>query len=172
VLAHASSARCAPSATGIFPASASAPATLTATIAGSALAGGPVSIFGDPGLIATVQSSSDTELSVRLDLDAAAVPGERLLFVETPGGTTGVSFTVNPAGGPVVDAVSPPLLATQGVSLDVVVTGSQNLGLVTVATITISGAGVSVQAATPSPTAHSSRSSSPSIRSQTSARTP
>ena len=141
---------CAPSATGIFPASGIVGTSITATIVGNALDGGTVTVFGATGLAASVQSSSSTVLTLHLDLDAAAAPGERLLFVETPGGTAGVSFTINAADGPVVDAVSPPLLATQGIELDATVTGA-NLGGVTAGGISISGAGVSVLSATPSP---------------------
>ncbi len=141
---------CAPSATGIFPASGIAGTSVTATIAGNALDGGTVTVFGASGLAASVQASAATALTLHLDLDAAATPGERLLFVETPGGTAGVSFTINAAGGPVVDAVSPPLLATQGIELDATVTGA-SLGGVTAGGISISGTGVSVLSATPGP---------------------
>ena len=141
---------CAPAASGIFPASGIAGTSVVATISGSALDGGVLSVLGDPGLTATLQSSAPATLTVRLDLDAAAVPGERLIFVDTPGGSTGVSFTINAAGGPVVDGVSPALIATQGIPLDVTVTGA-NLGAVTPASFTVSGAGVSVTSVTPSP---------------------
>ena len=141
---------CAPAASGIFPASGIAGTSVVATIGGSALDGGVLSVLGDPGLTATLQSSAPATLTVRLDLDAAAVPGERLIFVDTPGGSTGVSFTINAAGGPVVDGVSPALIATQGIPLDVTVTGA-NLGAVTPASFTVSGAGVSVTSVTPSP---------------------
>jgi hypothetical protein len=47
-----------------------------------------------------------------------------------------------------VDAVSPALVATQGVELDATVTGA-NLGGVAVGGVTVSGAGVSVLSATP-----------------------
>jgi len=89
---------CAPAASGIFPASGIAGTSVVATISGSALDGGVLSVLGDPGLTATLQSSAPATLTVRLDLDAAAVPGERLIFVDTPGGSTGVSFTINAAG--------------------------------------------------------------------------
>ena len=140
---------CAPAASGIFPASGIAGTSVVATISGSALDGGVLSVLGDPGLTATLQSSAPATLTVRLDLDATATPGERLIFVDTPGGSTGVSFTINAAGGPVVDAVSPALIATQGVELDATVTGA-NLGGVTAGGVTVSGAGVSALSATPS----------------------
>jgi len=98
---------CAPAASGIFPASGIAGTSVVATISGSALDGGVLSVLGDPGLTATLQSSAPATLTVRLDLDAAAVPGERLIFVDTPGGSTGVSFTINVAGGPVRPRASP-----------------------------------------------------------------
>ena len=141
---------CAPAASGIFPASGIAGTSVVATVTGSALDGATVSVFGDAGLTATVQASAPATLSLRLDLAATAAPGERLIFLDTPGGSTGVSFTINPAGGPVVDAVSPPLIATQAIPLDVTVTGA-NLGAVTPASFAVSGAGVSVTTAAPSP---------------------
>jgi len=140
---------CAPAATAIFPASGIAGTSVTATITGCGLAGGTLSVYGDAGLTTTVQSSADTALAVRLDLAVAAVPGERIIFIDTPGGTTGVSFVINAVGGPVVDAVSPPLIATLGQALIATVTGA-NLGAVTATGIAISGAGVSVSSATPS----------------------
>ncbi len=141
---------CAPAASGIFPASGIAGASVVATVTGSALDGATVSVFGDAGLTATVQASAPATLTLRLDLAATATPGERLVFLDTPGGSTGVSFTINPAGGPVIDDVSPPLIATQGLALDVTVTGA-NLGAVTPASFAVSGAGVSVTTAAPSP---------------------
>ncbi|HJQ85704.1 MAG TPA: hypothetical protein VKA21_16575 [Candidatus Binatia bacterium] len=140
---------CAPSATGIFPASGQAGTSITATIDGEALDGGTVAVFGAAGLTATVQSSMPAALTVRLDLAADAALGERLLFVETAGGTTGVSFTINPPEGLVVGTVSPPLVATSGLPLDVTVTGAA-VGGVGPSAVTVSGAGVSVAAATPS----------------------
>jgi hypothetical protein len=141
---------CAPAASGIFPASGIAGTSVVATVTGSALDGATVSVFGDAGLTATVQASAPATLTLRLDLAATATPGERLLFLDTPGGSTGVSFTINPAGGPVIDDVSPPLIATQGIALDVTVTGA-NLSAVTPASFAVSGAGVSVTTAAPSP---------------------
>jgi hypothetical protein len=140
---------CAPAATAIFPASGIAGTSVTATITGCGLAGGTLTVYGDAGLTTTVQSSADTALTVRLDLAVAAVPGERIIFVDTPGGTTGVSFVINAVGGPVVDAVSPPLIATLGQALVATVSGA-DLGAVAAAGIAISGAGVSVSSATPS----------------------
>ena len=148
-LPRLAAAVCAPAATAIFPASGIAGTSVTATISGNGLIGGTLTVYGDAGLTATVQSSTDTALTARLDLAAAAVPGERIIFVATPGGITGVSFVINAAGGPVVAAVSPPLIATLGQPLAVTVTGT-DLGTVTAAGITISGAGVSVGSATPS----------------------
>jgi len=140
---------CAPAASGIFPASGLVGTSVAATIMGGGLDGGTLTVYGDPGLTATVQSSSETALTVRLDVDAAAVPGERIILVDTPGGTTGVSFVVNPAGGPVVTAVTPPLIATVGQPLSVTVSGA-GLGAITAAGISVSGAGVTATAATPS----------------------
>jgi hypothetical protein len=61
-----------------------------------------------------------------------------------------VSFTVEPPTGPVVSTVSPALVATLGLPLDVMVTGA-NLATVGVGDFAVSGAGVSVTAATPTP---------------------
>jgi hypothetical protein len=143
-------AACAPSARGIFPASGIVGTTVDATVEGSALEGATVAVFGDPGFVATVQSSNDLEVGVRLTIEASAAPGERILALTTPGGTVAVSFTVNVSGGPVVADVSPPLLATTGLPLDVTVTGTGLAGS-SPATITVSGAGVSVATATPAP---------------------
>jgi hypothetical protein len=143
-------ATCAPSARGIFPASGIVGTTVDATVEGSALSGATVAMFGDPGLVATVQSSNDLEIGVRLAIDPTAAPGERILAFTTPGGTVALSFTVNAPGGPVVADVSPPLLATTGLPLAVTVTGSGLAGIAP-STIAVSGAGVTVAAATPAP---------------------
>jgi hypothetical protein len=141
---------CAPTARGIFPASGIVGTQVDAVVEGEALGGATVTVFGDGGLTAAVQSTSDLAVNVRLTLDAAAVPGERILAFTTAGGTVAVSFTVNPAGGPIVADVAPPLVATQGLPLDVTVTGTSLAG-VTPATIAVSGTGVAVSAATPAP---------------------
>jgi hypothetical protein len=143
-------ANCAPAALGIFPASGIGGTTVEATVEGSGLAGATVAVFGDPGLVATVQSSNHLTAGVRIAIDPAAVPGERILALTTPGGTVAVSFTANVAGGPVVADVSPPLLATTGLPLNVTVTGTGLTG-VSPATVIVSGAGVTVATATPSP---------------------
>jgi hypothetical protein len=145
-LAHAV---CAPTARGIFPASGIVGTVVDAVVEGESLGGATVTVFGDPGLDAAVQSTSALTVNVRLTIAADAIPGERILAFTTAGGTVAVSFTVNPAGGPIVATVSPPLLATLGLPLDVTVTGA-SLGGVTPATIVVSGAGVTVTAATPS----------------------
>ncbi len=140
---------CAPAANGIFPASGDVGTSVVATITGAALDGGTLTVLGDVGLTASVQSSAPAALSVRLDVAATAVPGERLIIVETPGGSTGVSFTVNAPGGPVVNAVTPSPIATQGIPLDATVTGA-HLAAVTPASFSVSGRGVTVTSATPS----------------------
>jgi hypothetical protein len=147
--AGTSGATCAPAASGILPASGIVGTSVVATISGAALAGATVTVYGEPGLAATVQSSSDLALTVRLDLDAVAVLGERILVVETAGGTTGVSFVVNGPGGPVVAGVSPPLVGTLGQSLAVTISGA-NLAGIDAAAMSVSGVGVTVTSATPS----------------------
>ncbi|MGH7896280.1 MAG: hypothetical protein ACREQL_16560 [Candidatus Binatia bacterium] len=149
-LAPRAGAVCAPSASGIFPASGIVGTQVDATIEGAALSGATITVVGDGGLAATVQSTSDLQVGVRLTIDAAAPVGERILIVDTPGGSAAVSFTVNPAGGPIVAAVSPPLVGILGQPLDVTLTGA-NLGAVTTGAIAVSGSGVTVTAATPSP---------------------
>jgi hypothetical protein len=141
---------CAPSARGIFPASGIVGTVVDAVVEGQALTGATVTVFGAPGLGAAVQSASDLTAGLQLTIDATAVAGERILALTTPSGTVAVSFTVNPAGGPILGDVSPPLIATQGLPLDVTITGA-NLGGVTPATITVSGTGVTPSAATPAP---------------------
>lgn len=150
LLPRLAAAVCAPVATGIFPASGIVGTSASATVRGSGLAGATVTVFGDAGLAATVQSGSDLALTVQLDIDAAALPGERILLLENAGGSTGVSFTVNLFGGPVVADVTPPLLAALGVPLDVTMTGT-NLGGLTTANFSVSGTGVAASGATPSP---------------------
>jgi hypothetical protein len=139
-------ALCAPSVRGIFPASGVVGTVVSATVPGSGLAGATIGVFGEPGLAATVQNASDTTVSLQLTIDAAAAPGERIISLTTPGGTVAVDFTVNPAGGPIVAAVAPNPIATQGFPLDLVLTG-QNLAAITAGNITVSGAGVTVTAA-------------------------
>ena len=141
-------ADCAPSSRSILPASGIVGTQVAAVVEGEALAGATVTVFGDAGLGAAVTSSSDLAANVQLTIDAAAVPGERILVLETPAGSTAVSFTVNAAGGPIVASLSPPLIATLGLPLDVTI-GGANLGGVTPASVAVSGAGVSVTGATP-----------------------
>jgi hypothetical protein len=143
-------ALCAPSARGIFPASAVTGTSVSATVPGDNLAGAAVTVLGDPGLTAGVQSSNALEATLQLDVAADAAPGERILVLETPGGTTGVSFTVNPIGGPVLATVSPSLLATRGVPLAVTVTGTGLAGIGP-SSLTVSGTGLTVTDAIPGP---------------------
>jgi hypothetical protein len=144
------SALCAPTARGIFPASGIVGTQVDATVEGESLAGATVTVFGEPGLTAATQSTSDLAVALRLVIDAAAAPGERIIVLQTAGGSVAVSFTVNPAGGPIVADVSPPLVATQGLPLDVMVTGA-NLAGVTPAGVTVSGTGIAVTAAAAAP---------------------
>jgi hypothetical protein len=144
-LAHAD---CAPSARSILPASGIVGTQVDAVVEGASLAGAAVTVFGDAGLAAAVTSSNDLAANLHLTIDPAAVPGERILVIDTPVGSAAVSFTVNPSGGPVVASVAPPLVVTRGLPLDVTF-GGANLGAVTPASITVSGAGVAVTAATP-----------------------
>jgi hypothetical protein len=142
-------ALCAPAATAIFPVSAVAGSDLTATVTGEALGGATVTVVGDVGLAASVQSANDLGAQLHLTIDAGAAPGERILVLDTPGGSAAVSFTVIPPGGPEIASVSPSLAATLGLPLSLAVTGA-SLGGVSPSTIAVSGAGVTVSAATPS----------------------
>jgi hypothetical protein len=141
-------AECAPSARSILPASGIAGTEVDAVVEGESLAGATVTVFGDAGLTAAVTSTNDLAANLRLTLDPTAVAGERILVLDTAGGSAAVSFTVNAAGGPVVAALAPPLVATRGLPLDVTL-GGANLGGVTPASIAVSGTGVTVSAATP-----------------------
>ena len=85
---------CAPEVNGIFPASGIVGTVVAATVRGHGLAGGTVSVFGEPGLDAAATSSSDTALNVQLTIAPGATLGERILVIETPGGIAGASFTV------------------------------------------------------------------------------
>jgi hypothetical protein len=144
-LAHAD---CAPSARSILPASGIVGTQVDAVVEGESLAGVTVTVVGDAGLTVAVTSTNDLAANLHLTIDPAAAPGERILVLDTPEGSAAVSFTVNPAGGPVVASIAPPLVATRGLPLDVTL-GGTNLGGVTPASITVSGTGVTVTAATP-----------------------
>ena len=141
-------ADCAPSARSILPASGIVGTQVDAVVEGESLAGVAVTVLGDAGLTAAVTSSGDLAANLHLTIDPAAVPGERILLLDTPAGSAAVSFTVNPLGGPVVASLSPPLVATLGLPLDVTL-GGANLGGVTPASITVSGVGVTVSTAVP-----------------------
>jgi hypothetical protein len=145
--ARLADALCAPSATGIFPASGIVGTTVDAVVPGMGLSGATASVFGSPGLAVTVQNTSDTAVNLQLVIDAAALPGERIISLETPDGSVSVNFTVNPAGGPVVADVSPTPIATQGFPLDLVITGANLAGL-DLSSVTVSGTGITVTAAT------------------------
>jgi len=70
-LAHAV---CAPTARGIFPASGDVGTVVDAVVEGESLDGATVTVFGDPGLDAVVQSASDLAVNVHLTIDAIAAP--------------------------------------------------------------------------------------------------
>lgn len=142
-------AACAPAATDIFPTSATPGSDLVATVDGEELSGVAVTVVGDVGVAATVQSSSDLGAQIHLVIDATAAPGERILVLDTAGGSTAVSFTVIPTGGPVIDGTAPPLVGIAGQPLALVLTGSGLAG-VSSSTIAISGTGVTVASAVPS----------------------
>jgi hypothetical protein len=141
-------ADCAPSARSILPASGIVGTQVDAVVEGESLSGATVSVFGDAGLTAAVTSTNALAANLHLTIDAAAVPGERILVLDTPAGSVALSFTVNPVGGPIVSSLSPPLIATLGLPLAVTMGGS-NLGGVTPASIIVSGTGVTVSAAVP-----------------------
>jgi hypothetical protein len=149
ITARPAGALCAPSAEGIFPASGVVGSSVAAVVPGQGLAGAVASVLGEPGLTVTVQNAVDLEVSLQLQIDGAAALGERIISLETPTGTVSVSFTVNPAGGPIVEDVSPTPIATQGFPLDLDVVG-QNLAGIGLADVTVSGTGILVTAVTPS----------------------
>ena len=148
VAARSVMAFCAPSARGIFPASGIVGTTVGATVTGTGLTGATVIVFGEPGLTATVQNSSDTSVSLNLTIDPAAAVGERILSLSTAEGTVSVNFTVNPAGGPIVTGIAPVGVATQGFPIAFALTG-QNLSGLNATNFTVSGLGVTVDSATP-----------------------
>lgn len=141
--ADAAWAECGPSTRGIAPASGTVGTTVPATVTGTGLTGAVAGVFGEPGLTVTVQSTSDTAVSLQLQIDAAAEAGERFITLDTAGGTVAVSFSINPVGGPVVTSVSPTAEATQGFGLDLTLTG-EGLSALTAANVTVSGSGVTV----------------------------
>jgi hypothetical protein len=140
-------ALCAPSVRGIFPASGIVGTSVSATVPGMGLAGATASVFGAPGLGVIVQNASDLAVSLQLQIDAAAAPGERIISLTTPGGTVAVNFTVNPVGGPIVAGVTPTPIATQGFGLDLAITG-QNLAGLGASNLSVSGTGITVAGAT------------------------
>jgi hypothetical protein len=148
--AHLAAAVCAPSTTGIFPASGIVGTSVGATVRGMGLTGATASVFGEPGLTVAVQNASDLAVSLQLGIDAAAVPGERIISLTTPAGTVAVSFTVNPLGGPIVADVNPTPIITQGFPIDLAITG-QNLAALTAANLSVTGTGITVADATAQP---------------------
>jgi hypothetical protein len=148
--ASLAAALCAPSARGIFPASGIVGTSVSATVPGMGLAGATASLFGEPGLTVTVQNAADLAVSLQLQIDPAAAPGERIISLATPAGTVAVSFTVNPIGGPIVADVTPTPIATQGFGLDLAITG-QNLAGLSASNVTVSGTGITVVDATAAP---------------------
>jgi hypothetical protein len=147
--ARLAGALCAPSAEGIFPASGIVGTNVAALVPGTGLAGATAAVVGSPGLTATVQNAADDEVSLQLQIDAAAVPGERIITLTTAAGSVSVNFTVNPAGGPIVAGVSPTPILTQGFPLDLVITG-ENLAGLDATNLSVTGAGITVTGATAS----------------------
>ena len=80
-LAHAD---CAPSARSILPASGIGGTQVDAVVEGESLGGVTVTVLGDAGLAAAVTSSGDLAANLHLTIDPAAVPGERILVLDTP----------------------------------------------------------------------------------------
>jgi hypothetical protein len=148
VVTHSVWAFCAPSARSIFPASGIVGTTVGATVSGTGLTGATVIVFGEPGVTAAVQTTSDTSVSLNLTIDPAAALGERILSLSTSEGTVSVNFTVNPAGGPIVTGIAPVAVATQGFPINFALTG-QNLTGISATNVTVSGLGVTVDTATP-----------------------
>jgi|GEM_PF-5519499 len=146
---RAAAALCAPSAHGIFPASGIVGTSVAAVVPGMGLAGATASVLGEPGLAVTVQNATDLEVALQIDIDPAAALGERIITLTTPAGSVSVSFTVNPAGGPIVDDVSPLPILTTGFPIVLALTG-QNLAAVALEHVTVSGTGITVTGVVPS----------------------
>jgi hypothetical protein len=145
--ARLAGALCAPSAEGIFPASGIVGTTVDAIVPGMGLADATASVTGAPGLTVMVQNATDLAVSLQLQIDPAAELGERIISLTTPAGTVAVNFTVNPAGGPIVEDVAPPPILTQGFPIDLTLTG-QNLAGLDLTHVTVSGTGITVTAVT------------------------
>jgi hypothetical protein len=141
-------ALCAPSAEGVFPASGIVGTTVNAIVPGMGLAGATASVVGSPGLDVSVQNASDLEVSLQLTIDAAALPGERVVTLTNAAGSVSLSFTVNPAGGPVVATVSPPPILTQGFPIVLSLTG-ENLATLDLTQVSVTGFGITVSSVTP-----------------------
>ena len=148
LLARNAGALCAPSAEGIFPASGIVGTTVGAVVPGMGLAGATASVVGSPGLDVAVQNASDLEVALQLTIDPAALPGERIVTLTTAAGAVNLSFTVNPAGGPIVAAVSPPPIITQGFPIVLSIAG-ENLGSLDLTQVSVTGTGMTVTAVTP-----------------------
>jgi hypothetical protein len=141
-------ALCAPSAEGIFPASGIVGTVVNATVPGMGLTGATASVIGSPGLDVVVQNATDLDASLQLTIDAAALPGERIVTLTTAAGAVNLSFTVNPAGGPIVATVSPPPIVTQGFPIVLSITG-ENLASLDLTQVSVTGTGLAVTAVTP-----------------------
>jgi hypothetical protein len=76
-------------------------------VSGQGLAGATATVFGEPDSTLWSSPRPDTAVTLQLTIDAAALPGERIISLLTAGGTLAVNFTVNPTGGPIVTGVTP-----------------------------------------------------------------
>ena len=133
----------APTLTSVSPNQGTRGTTVAVTLTGTNFVVGAttVGVSGDGVTVTNVTVGSSTSLTANFVLDPAAVDGARLVTVATAAGTSGAqTFTINlPA--PTLTAVSPNQ-GIQGTTVAVTLTGTNFV--VSATTVTVSGAGVTV----------------------------
>lgn len=127
---------------GVTTVTAGGPA-ITMTINGSNLAGGTVTFPTDPGVTASVVSSTPGTITVNVTATGSAVAGTKTFVVTTAGGTApspaGVFLTVSAAASPPAISAIDVHSAVQGTTVPATITGVTLTGATAV---TFSGTGV------------------------------
>ena len=136
----------APTLTSLSPNQGTQGSTVAVTLTGTNFVVGAttVAVSGAGVTVNTVVVGSSTSLTANFVINAAAATGARTVTVTTGGGTSGAqSFTINlPApGAPTLTSVAPNL-GTQGATVAVTLTGTNFV--IGATTVSVSGAGVTV----------------------------
>ncbi len=135
-----------PTITSLNPASRGQGATnQSITVTGTGFQSGAVVTFSGSGVTATTAFNSATQLTLSLTVTSGAATGARNVTVTNPDGgtfTLNNGFTVN--AGPTITSLSPNVLGQGAAGKSVVLTGT---GLVSGATVSFSGAGVTATTA-------------------------